>query len=153
MSALVRRKQLINHDPENGKFGDCYRTCVAMVMGLDPAEVPHFCDGNPDDVSGTTGLRNWLAPQGLGVFQVIYGADTPFRDVMFSLCHLSPEIPTIITGMGTRGVNHCVVAIGGEVFCDPCNGKPVKKPFTGPAEQNDEAWWWIEVIAKVPTHG
>ncbi|MEM9579072.1 MAG: hypothetical protein AAF891_00175 [Pseudomonadota bacterium] len=152
MTKLMRRKQLITHDPENGKWGDCYRTCIAMLMGLDPAEVPHFCDGSPENASGIEGVRDWLRPQGLSVFQSVYGADITFRQLMGTLEHFSPGVPVIITGMGTRGVNHCVVAIGNQVFCDPCNGKPVKKPFTGPAESEGEAWWWIEAIAKAPAY-
>ncbi|MDW3181758.1 hypothetical protein [Roseobacter sp.] len=150
MNKMVRQKQRIRHNPARGKFGDCYRTCVAMVMGLDPEDVPHFCDGNPEDVSGLSSLRDWLQPQGFGVFQNIYTADTSFDQLMHSLSALSPGVPVIVTGLGAREVNHCVVAIDGEVFCDPSSGKASKEPFLGPAVSDGEEWWWIEVICRLP---
>lgn len=34
--------QLLLHDPEEGIFGDCWRTCVGNLVGAHPAGVPHF---------------------------------------------------------------------------------------------------------------
>ncbi|MCK4817308.1 hypothetical protein KA005_16175, partial [bacterium] len=36
------KKQLNRHNPEEGVFGDCYRTCIANVLGVFPTAVPHF---------------------------------------------------------------------------------------------------------------
>lgn len=150
MSAMLRQQQSIKHDPESGRFGDCYRTCVAMIMGQKPADVPHFCSGNAEDVSGIIALREWLKPQGYGVFQSIYPPDTEFSTLLRSLHVFSPGVPVIVTGMGGRGVNHCVVVLGGEVFCDPHSGTSDPEPFTGPARADGEEWWWVEVVAKIP---
>ena len=35
-------KQKYKHDPDNGIFGDCYRTCLAYILGLDRDDVPHY---------------------------------------------------------------------------------------------------------------
>ena len=35
------QKQANRHDPENGIFGDCYRTCLAGLLGVDRDSVPH----------------------------------------------------------------------------------------------------------------
>lgn len=35
-------KQKYRHDPENGVFGDCYRTCLAYILGFDRDSVPHY---------------------------------------------------------------------------------------------------------------
>lgn len=34
-------KQLNKRDPENGVFGDCYRTAVACILDKHPSEVIH----------------------------------------------------------------------------------------------------------------
>lgn len=155
---MIRRKQLITHDPENGKWGDCYRTCVSIILDIEPQHIPHFCDGPNgfgEDGSGIKGLREWLRPMGMGVWQNIYTADTSLEDILRTSEHLSNGVPYILTGKGGRGVNHCVVVIDGKVFCDPFDGTDNSNPFLGPAEtpETDERYWWVEVIAKLPLEG
>lgn len=145
---MKRIKQLIKHDPDNGKWGDCYRTCVAMAMGMEPEHVPHFCDGG--DRSGIDGCRKWLSGQGLGLWRAFYPGEYSFSDILVTFGLYSEGVPIIMTGYGKRGVNHCVVVLDGEVFCDPATGKADPEPFLGPAQGDGESFWWAEVITKIP---
>jgi hypothetical protein len=144
---LVKRiQQLIKHDPDNGKWGDCYRTCIAMIMSLDPATVPHFYDLN----EGLIDAREWLAGWGYGLAQFNYPPDVDISQLLKHSGQVSPSCPFIFTGMGPRGNNHCVVAIDGKVFCDPFSGEADQEPFTGPATHNRESFWWLETIVVLP---
>ena len=58
-------KQLYRHDPENGVWGDCYRTAWACLLDLEPEDVPHFCEGFTDDGAATAKLDAWLRERGL----------------------------------------------------------------------------------------
>jgi hypothetical protein len=40
-------EMIVDHCPEEGRYGDCFRACVASLMELPAEAVPHFCDGNP----------------------------------------------------------------------------------------------------------
>lgn len=43
-------KQLYGHNPDQGIFGDCFRTALGCLLNLPPEKVPHFYDGcGPDD--------------------------------------------------------------------------------------------------------
>lgn len=147
--SMIRQKQLIRHDPDNGKFGDCYRTSIAMLMGMSAEDLPNFAD-DPDK-SGLTRCREWLRERDLGVLQVLYPPELELDAILSSIEHLSPGIAVIITGRSPRGDwNHCIVALNGKVFCDPATGKGGEHVLTGPAENDGEAWWWVETIVRLP---
>ena len=146
---MKRLKQLITHDPKNERWGDCYRTCISMIMNLDPETVPHFYDPNLA-CQGIAGAREWLAGWGYGLSQVNYEPDMEWLTLINSTLNMSPGCPFIMSGMGPRGNNHCVVVLDGEVFCDPFSGEADQEPFTGPAVQDRESYWWAESIVVLP---
>jgi len=37
---MIKRKQIYFHNPEKGSHGDCYRTCIACILEIEPVEVP-----------------------------------------------------------------------------------------------------------------
>ena len=41
---MTPHKQLNRHRPEEGVFGDCYRTAIACLLDLRPQDVPHVAD-------------------------------------------------------------------------------------------------------------
>ena len=132
-------------------FGDCYRTCVAVILGVDACEVPHVCEKgwkNVNDLDGVHAMREFLAGRGLGISKSVFNGDLSWQAFQKWMAQFNPNIPLIVTAMGGRGVNHCVVMVGGEVVCDPHTGKPNPEPFSGPAETpEDVPLWWVEVIA------
>lgn len=59
-------RQLKLHDPDNGVLGSCWATCIAMVLGLDPEDVPNFVES--DDWWGVT--TAWLEARGYTLIEV-----------------------------------------------------------------------------------
>lgn len=51
---MTPEKQLFTDGPPVRPAGDCWRTCIAMVLDLAPEEVPHFVDLHLDDGDVTT---------------------------------------------------------------------------------------------------
>ena len=152
--------QLYRHDPENGSVGDCFKTCVAMLLGVDADQVPHFAkdaiDAGGDPGQAVQMLRDWLEPQGLGLGQFLYPPETTFSEIIASLSHHSPGIPFMVLGKSPRGDwGHVVVVQDGKV-ADPALGTwrddPPEEILTGPAEGEDgEKWWWVECIVRLPS--
>ncbi len=63
------QKQKYFHDPENGTWGDCDRTCVASLLCRDIEDVPHFFEGLPPDPDPE--LLEFVTERGrLGIFDV-----------------------------------------------------------------------------------
>lgn len=141
------QKQLIGHDPEDGRWGDCYRTCVAVIMDMDAADVPHFCEGGSHD--GAELCRDWLSQFGLSHWTQYYDTDVTLDQVLHTNAILNPGVPFILSAEGPRGVNHSVVCLDGEIVCDPYTGGPNENALVGPAiGPQGECYWWIEVICK-----
>lgn len=149
---ILPQKQLINHDPSNGQFGDCYRTCVAVVLGVAASAVPHVCEKgwcNEDDLDGLIAMREYLRGIGFGISKSVFHGDLSWRDFKKWMGRLNPDTAIIVTGETTKGTNHCVVMIGGEVVCDPITGGPNRSPFCNSALADGERHWWVEVIVPI----
>src|SRR3546814_14399554 len=78
---MTPHPQLIKHDPENGAYGDCQRTCIAVILDLHPSEVPHFCDNPLADRDSPDWWHKrqtrWLAERGLAEAPFAYYSDEP----------------------------------------------------------------------------
>ena len=146
---MIGMQQTLRHDPDNEVYGDCFRTCIAIILDEDIEVVPHFCDPNQFK-DHKKALRKFLHKRDLDVFTIMYPGETSFADVLFTTGHYNPGIPMVISGKSPRGVNHCIVAMDGEVFCDPFDGSDNPTPFLGPSEES--GMWWVEVIAMKARH-
>lgn len=136
------QKQLIMHNPERGEHGDCLRTCVAMCLGMEPQDVPHFGDPSlfPDWLAG---LNYWLAERELSVFGIPVFADN-FDEITRQLSLSGGCVPAIVTGTSSRELTHAVVVHLGEVF-DP---HPSSLGLKGP---ESTGVFWVRVIAPLLT--
>lgn len=118
------QKQLImNHNLEAGIYGDCFRTCIAILLNMDAADVPHFVEqayhaGQDFNSRYADNLaRRWLRERGYALMSVVFHAsaqDEHIRD-------LTDGMPYMLTGRSPRypDVCHCVIAQGGlnAVWC------------------------------------
>lgn len=98
--------KLVVHDPENGKYGDCMRACIASLMHLDTIEVPHFYENGPDDYYFK--INTFLKNNNL---KIIY---TSHEGVIFY-----NDIYHLIFGKNPDGIPHACVAKNGKLVHDP----------------------------------
>lgn len=140
--------QRLKHDPANGSYGDCQRTCLAMVLGFDAEEVPHFADPTqfPDDEGCRKAERAWLAERGWAIIQLPIPGDWG-HGFLDSVLDQQPDIPLIVSGKSPRGEwNHDVVIRSG-VLHDP---HPDATGLAGPCidlDRPDEPrWFWVTVL-------
>lgn len=141
------QRQLIEHKPSAGRYGDCQRTCIAVVLGMDAADVPHFCDDPSATRSSDRWWSNrqdkWLAERGFTYFSVAYDGETATLDQVLHWTSVqNPHTPMILAGRSNLGSNHVVVVLNGEIVCDPSgNG------IVGPT---NEGTWEISTISVGP---
>lgn len=139
-------KQKFLHDPENGSWGDCWRTAVAFVLGLHRDEVPHFLDQGVDMSEATKHYQTFLHDLGFGTF------DVPI--IAYSVSQLedfleirAPSSFVVVTGKAARGYDHCVVYQGNKMVFDP---HPSDSGLIGPSLVDGEEYFWCEVITATP---
>jgi hypothetical protein len=123
---------LIKHDPENGQWGDCYRCCVAMLLGLPALAVPHFnhkgTSGSPEERQEA--VDTFLDLLGLVEISIPY-PEGDHRTIIHTVSLNSLSAAFILSGMSRIGANHCVVCQDGEIFHDPSGNGIVGPMNTG----------------------
>ena len=133
------QKQKFAHKPEEGIFGDCFRTAIAAILDLDRDDVPHFNEGAfYDDGKQVDRARAWLKGRGLNMISLAYPGETPLDDLIGTIGRLNPGIPFLLAGRSAAGCNHQVVASGTGIVCDPSG-----TGITGPC---NDGLYWVDFI-------
>lgn len=100
---------------ENGECGDCWRCCIACILQIAPAEVPHFVEDYKSHAFVES--AKWLRQRGIWLIE---GQSLKHPDWD---CPEVEELPIIATGPSCRskgmGQHHAVVTINGDVVYDP----------------------------------
>lgn len=129
----------VKHNPPHS-YGDCHRVCFATILGLQPAEVPHFYETPETDGQGL--IKGFLANLGLKQAHVLYQGDSALADILNATKHMMPGVPAILGGFSQTGCGHSVVIIDGEIFCDP-TGSGIVGPM-------DDGFYWVTLFVAEP---
>ena len=139
---MIPHQQLFKHDPDNGIFGDCWRTCVASILNLSPEAVPHV--HTPDHELFKASMKSFLASRGLAI--VAFAFDCDLDVVQRLMRNLNPGVHYMLMGQSGRGEwNHIVVCKDGEIVHDT-SGSGIVGPCV---DAGDGRHFWIEVIAQL----
>ena len=141
---IVLQKQANRHLPEEGIYGDCHRTCIAMLLGIDRDEVPHFLHDDPGAGVFRDRVDEWLGERGLCEFFMIWNGDQPVEDIIMTVENLNPGAPFILGGKSRTGVNHSVVCQAGEMF-DP---SLTDAGIIAPTEP--DGFYWVTFVVGFP---
>lgn len=141
LASLKRQKQAFRHSPSEGVFGDCYRTCVATLLGVDRDLVPHHAGDLPDG-NQTALMRTWLLARGYTLACFAFAADP--SEVLHLMQTVNPLTPYMLGGTSKTGTNHVVIALGGEIIWDPSLND------SGIIGRQDDEHTWVEVITPIP---
>lgn len=147
MSDLLRQRQAFRHAPDEGMLGDCYRTAIACVLGIERDSVPH----SHEDLTGeehAVFMDAWLRPQGLRrIFMPVLGDDC--KEVADSIYPRGGGLPFILTGSGPRSVNHVIVVHGvDDYWCPTLGSVSAEIGLIGPALP--DKYFWVEWIVRDP---
>ena len=120
---ITKLHQSIQHSPDS--IGDCWRTCIACLLGLDsPERVPHFVQiCNNGDSDHVDMAREWLYQFGLGLWNMNIIADD--LDDVFQMIdvHNAGEV-FLLSGGTNHDTNHSVIADKTGIIHDP-NVSPI----------------------------
>ena len=131
---MTPQLQTVNwHRPARGEYGDCFRACLASIMDLPIAVVPHFAQGMTGCGAGRAEemlarVREWLGPAQPFWFFTL-AAETPEKARrVFS--RFNPGYRYILIG-GTRfkGVNHAVCCLGDSEEWNPSKTAQLVHPM------------------------
>ena len=136
---MIPHKQLFRHDPDSGVYGDCFRTTLACLLDLAPADVPHFMDGVDSGKDGTEAANKWLAQRGLTLISIPYQGE--LEQILSTIAQLNPGIHYLLCGKSRTGCNHSVICRGDQIVWDPSLDDA---GIVGPA---DHGIYWVDFLA------
>ncbi len=143
----------VKHDPANGFYGDCFRVCIASLLGYEnPLDVPHFFEGGDkcDPDWQWERVQEWLKKNhSLTHVSVPWDLDKGISvdDVLELLGEKYPDVVYMLLGRSPRE-NHVVICRGGTVLHDPHTGSD-KHCLIGP-DRHDGFWWTEFLVHYIP---
>lgn len=109
-------------DAERRSAGDCFRACLASILELPLADVPHFFEGAAAGTALTPAMddhiQQWFARMGLTLLFLPIMARSPAQ-AMAVFGGRYPTLYYVLVGQTRKGVNHAVVCCGTAVVHDP----------------------------------
>lgn len=111
------------HQTEQGaETGDCFRACIASVLDMPRAEVPHFYAGLQGGVAvppiAEERMHAWFASRGLALIRVSFEMRDA-QSVMQAFSARHPGLHYILCGKSAKGRDHAVVVRDGRIVHDP----------------------------------
>ena len=143
---MTPHKQLIWHDPENGQYGDCFRTAIACLLNLHPSEVPHFADHDATCDQLHEDAAVWLASRNLFLASFVY--EDSLDRVLAMMGAMNAGLHYILMGQ-SKVANHCVIALGDQIVFDPSiTNDDLTQALIGPCRTpcKEDGYYWIYVI-------
>lgn len=142
-----------NHCPAEGRYGDCYSTSIAMVLGLERDEVPHFMRQHLETGVCWRKLTNdWLAQFGLMLFEIPFSGDGPFDQILETL-DIGGDTAVMISGQSSRyeDGHQCVVYQGRVIDPSPIGRDAGPPHFAGPHPA--DGMYWVTFLVPTPGFG
>jgi len=119
---MIRHKMISRHDPANGEYGDCLRTCIACLTdAVSVGDVPHFADGNPEPNALWRGVRNWMMDEHNASLWFVPYASDDWQEVTATCNALNPGMFYMLQGASDGG-DHIVICQGDRIVHDPAPG-------------------------------
>lgn len=139
MDEVIAVQCRVPHRPEENKYGDCVRACVASILELDAEHVPHFYHDNPTPEVGMQRIRDYLRPSHTA-FVTNYPPE-PLNDLLLIMGEANPDTVYMLFGSVGEG-DHVVICEGGKIIHNPAW---IGCSLVGPGSHG---FWQVMVIAR-----
>lgn len=118
-------------------YGDCLRACVATILDLPSADVPHFYRDGRMPEQADFELREFLKSKGFGLVTMMHPMPSPIEEVKELVQNTAPNVPYILFGR-----NHCVVCRNDETHNPAWSGGVLEPP-------ESRGFWVVSMFAKL----
>ena len=140
---MIEYTQFCLHRPEQGEYGDCWKTCIACILHCDPYEIPHYYKEFWGQAEVISDLVHAATNRWLSATTELQYVETPIectREQLGTyLKHYYKDMYVII-GCNSRNGGHSVVMRNDDYMWDPSIDK------SGCVGPMDDGYWWIGVL-------
>ena len=135
------QKQKYRHRPEEGIFGDCHRTCIASLLGIDRDSVPHWGIHFDDPEKFFEEANAYLKSQNIRTISIPCIFDT-VEDCLNWMGALNKDMYYLLVGRNKNNVNHIVICKDNKIVWD------TSLDDSGIVGPTDEAGFLIEILVR-----
>lgn len=133
------RKQLFRHKPSEGIYGDCHRTCYAMILDREPEGVPHFAEDG--DENFRLNEINWLESEGLELINIVFPGEMKLAQILETMNVLNPDNAFILGGKSAIGCGHSVVCFEEQIYDPSLDNNGIVGPMS-------DGYYWITYVVR-----
>ena len=143
---MIFYKQLNKHRPDEGVIGDCWRTCIACYLEIEPARVPHFVELHIQGAESTDVLTNKYMEGDYKLLPIAYHGTDDIDTFLLghANCTAEKDIVFILVGTSRNGTDHCVLMRNGKILWDPAIDN---SGIVGPA--SDGYYWLYALVSDI----
>lgn len=119
MNNITKLYQLNKHEPDNGIYGDCFRTAIACILGFDnPESIPLFAPVEDQKKS----YVDFLDSIGYILFEIPWKVNDSIKSPLEFMEYYYPNLPYLFSGLSKRGVGHVAIYQGETLIHDTFPG-------------------------------
>jgi len=134
---MIKQKQLFEHNPAAGSYGDCHRTCIACLLDLPPEQVPNFGEHYGDAPMFASAVEGWLSLHGLRGVDFLFQGE--LEDVLNCMDKMNHDVYYLLGGTSKHGWGHTVIGLNDRIEWDPSlTDSGIVSPLEG--------FYWITVL-------
>jgi hypothetical protein len=120
---------------------DCVRACIASILEIDAADVPHFYD-QEDTVACQLRMQEWLRERGL-IIAIVPLPGSMTQDEMFQYMSDNYTFHYFMLWCNSGDGDHAVVGINDKMAHNPAW---YRSPIDGP---HSSGFWIVWIIVKL----
>lgn len=141
---MIEQKQLHLHKPDEGSYGDCWRTCLACILDKPPEAIPHYyatfwMDGTNISNLVHNATNNFFLEAGWGVRFVEYPIECDYEQLRTYIDHYFKDM-YVIVGCNSKNGGHSVIMKGYDYIWDPAIDN------SGCVGPMDDGYYWIGLL-------
>lgn len=138
---MIKITQKNFHNPSEGRYGDCYKTCLACLFEVDPNTIPDVTEAmwlSEDEFLRV--YEEWL--RSIGYASIHVPMAHSLETVLEWSNKLNPDVYHLLTGHSKNRVPHVVVCLNGQIIWDPSIDK---SGIIGPVE----GYYWLTYFTPI----
>ena len=125
-------QSVTDHNPEEGRFGDCLAASIASIFEIPLAKMPNFNEGAAgfDGDAQTALVRTFCLRRSLQFMWVAMPPEA-LAQWRLNLAADNAEVFHVFSGKSKRGFQHACVGLNGRVVHDPHPAMGEIEPYDG----------------------
>lgn len=143
---MIEQKQLYLHNPKEGSIGDCWRTCIACILDVEPKAIPHYYKSlwEPEPAIISTKVHretNKFLKANFDLQYIEYPLDCPEVEILNTYLEHYYRDTYVMLGCSSKNGGHSVIRKGYYMWDPAIDNSGCVGPM-------NDGYYWIGLLVK-----